>query len=60
MGCLIPCGILHFCTINDGAMFVRVKLGYLGGRVTVTTKDVLYVTVHCKAEGADTGLVVPS
>ena len=28
--------------------------------MNLPTKDVLYVTVHCKAAGADTGLVVPS
>ena len=53
-------GILRCCIVNDGAMFVRGQLGFLGGRVTVPTKDVLYVTVNCKAECADTGLVVPS
>ena len=41
-------------------MFVRGQLGFLEGWVTVPTKDVLHVTVHCKAECADTGLVAPS
>ena len=41
-------------------MFVQGQLGFLVGMVTVPTKDVLYVTVHCKASGADTVLVVPS
>ena len=53
-------GILSFCTINNGVMFVRGQLGFLGGWVTVPTKDVLYVTVHCEAARVDTCLVVPS
>ena len=41
-------------------MFVRGQLGFLGGCVTLPTKDVLYVTFHFKAARADTGLVVSS
>ena len=51
---------LRFCTVNDGAMFVRRQFGFLRGWVTVPTKDVLYVIVHFKAACAYTGLVVPS
>ena len=53
-------GILRLCTVDDVVMFMRGQLGFLGGRVTVPTKDVLYLTVHFKAAGADTGLVVPN
>ena len=51
--------ILRFSTVNNGAMFVRGQLGFLGGQATLPKKDVLYVTVHCEAARADTGLVVP-
>ena len=58
--CSIQWHIAFFFTVNNGSMFVWVQLGFLGGWVNIPTKDVLYVTVHCKAAGADTGLVVPS